>query len=313
MLLLQVLHRPRYGRLKKIIRSSGDRRNVREQEVSRFTHEEVKSGVIYYVARRLPDMVAHDDSFPFLLAAPIFQPARGELQFIVRPESEGEELTATPTASLPPILPGPKDPVGHEGGLIVASPNMSSDYVLIVSMVLGVMVLAVLVIVIVKCRSIQVGREDTRNCKSDLTGAPPVPLPRPPDVLQPTSPHPKHFTSNGSSPTPGNTPLPAPASVLQCKVIPLEPVDSVASSEPDLNSRYPYGVSDEPTEDWSSYDTSELGYPPRTANPMLRRNQYWVWDRAIEQFHTAQPMNLYIIRSVHDLHMWKVEMTVMAY
>jgi chondroitin sulfate proteoglycan 4 len=249
---------------------------VREREVSRFSHEEVKSGVIYYVARRLPDMVAHDDSFTFLLAAPIFQPAHGELQFIVHPEHEGEELASTPTASLPPILPGPKDPVSHEGGLIVASPNMSSDYVLIVSMVLGVMVLAVLVIVIVKCRSIQVGREDTRNCKSDLTGAPPVPLPRPPDVLQPTSPHPKHFTSNGSSPTPGSTALAAPASVLQCKVIPLEPVDSVASSEPDLNSRYPYGVSDEPVEDWSSYDTSELGYPSRTTNPMLRRNQYWV-------------------------------------
>jgi len=271
-----VLHRPRYGRLKKIIRSSGDRRNAREREVSRFTHEEVKSGVIYYVARRLPDQVTHSDGFPFLLAASIFQPARGELRFIICPEREGEELTVTPTASLPPLLPGPKDPVGHEGGFIVASPNMSSDYVLIVSMVLGVMVLAVLVIVMVKCRSIQVGREDTRNCKSDLTSVPPVPLPRPPDVLQPTSPHPKRFTSNGSSPTPGNTPLPAPASVLQCKVIPLEPVDSVASSEPDLNARYPYGVSDEPTEDWSSYDTSELGYQPRTGNPMLRRNQYWV-------------------------------------
>lgn len=272
----QLLHRPRYGRIKKIIRSSGDRRNMREREVSHFTHEEVKSGVIYYVARRLPDLMAHNDSFPFLLAVSIFQPARGELRFIIRPEREGGELTAIPTASLPPILGGPKDPVGHEGGFIVASPNMSSDYVLIVSMVLGVMLLAVLVIIVVKCRSIQVGREDTRNCKSDLTGVPAVPLPRPPDVLQPTSPHPKRFTSNGSSPTPGNTPLPAPASVLQCKVIPLEPVDSVASSEPDLNSRYPYGVSDEPAEDWSSYDTSELGYPHRTANPMLRRNQYWV-------------------------------------
>lgn len=246
---------------------------MREREVTHFTHEEVKSGVIYYVARRLPDAQAHDDSFPFMLAASIFQPAMGELHFTVRPDREGEELTATPTASLPPVLAGPKDPVGHEGGFIVASPNMSSDYVLIVSMVLGVMLLAVLVIVVVKCRSIQAGREDNRNCKTEL---PPVPLPRPPDVLQPTSPHPKRFASNGSSPTPGNTPIPAPASVLQCKVIPLEPVDSVASSEPDLNARYPYGVSDEPTEDWSSYDTSELGYPPRTANPMLRRNQYWV-------------------------------------
>lgn len=32
-------------------------------------------------------------------------------------------------------------------------------------------------------------------------------------------------------------------------------------------------------EDWSSYEASETAYPvrqPAAANPMLRRNQYWV-------------------------------------
>ncbi|XP_068083524.1 chondroitin sulfate proteoglycan 4 [Anabrus simplex] len=274
----QVLRHPRLGRMKKIIRSSGEKRNMKEREVKHFSHEEIKSGVIYYVVRQLPKQESDgaEDSFQFLLAASIFQPALGELRFRVRPEYESDMSVApTMTAPLPPRAAGPRDPEGHEGGLSVASPNMSSDYVLIVSMVLGVVVLAVLVIVVVKCRSVHVGREESRTCKSDLSGVPPVPLPRPPDDLPPTSPRPKRFASNGS-PTPVNNPLPTPAAMLQCKVIPLEPVDSVASSEPDLNSRYPYGVADEPAEDWSSYDTSELAYPPRTTNPMLRRNQYWV-------------------------------------
>ncbi|GLH14437.1 Uncharacterized protein GBIM_18836, partial [Gryllus bimaculatus] len=273
----QVLRRPRHGKIKKIIRSTGEKRTVRERDVIHFSHEEIKSGVIYYVVRRLPDQETDgaDDSFPFLLAASIFQPALGELKFRVRPE-HANDISPIPTVSAahPPRNAGPRSPEGHEGGLTVASPNMSNDYVMIVSMVLGVVILAILVIVVVKCRSVHMGREETRTCKSDLSGMPPVPLPRPPDDLQATSPHPKRFAPPNTSPTPGTTPT--PTAMLQCKVIPLEPVESVASSEPDLNSRYPYGVPDEPTEDWSSYDTSELAYPPRTTNPMLRRNQYWV-------------------------------------
>lgn len=97
----------------------------------------------------------------------------------------------------------------------------------------------------------------------------------------------------------------------QCKVIPLGPlgplggpVDSVTSSEPDLNVnlRYPYGADDTPMplplplpQEWgSSLDPppSLTGLAPSPSdvsfgtlpsqnrsnsnNPMLRRNQYWV-------------------------------------
>lgn len=158
------------------------------------------------------------------------------------------------------------------------------------------------------------GLHDGQNGKSDLTDRAPLPLPRPPDDLMPSSPRPKHFgmpsLSLASTPTPSTLP--------QCKVIPLGqglgqglvhgvghglghglgPVDSVTSSEPDLNVnlRYPYGADDTPQE-WSSFEAaaapsaSDLSFSTGIGTaigtgtgagnqaqpqPMLRRNQYWV-------------------------------------
>ena len=52
----RLIRRPRLGRIRKIVRSSGERSNgtsaVRERDADRFTHEELRSGLIYYVARR---------------------------------------------------------------------------------------------------------------------------------------------------------------------------------------------------------------------------------------------------------------------
>ncbi|XP_054277996.1 chondroitin sulfate proteoglycan 4 [Macrosteles quadrilineatus] len=249
----KVLKKPRFGRLKKIIYSSGEKRTVKEKEVTRFTHEEVRSGVIYYCARRIQE--SQTDSFPFLLAASIFQPAIGEMRFDVVLDTGYPSTTFTPPK--PPRLPGPKPPIGHEG-VEIASPNMSDDYLLVVGMVVGTIILAIIVVMLVRCGSKRA--ESLHSAKSDLNA--PLPLPQPPDELLPLSPHPKRSDSM----TPGSLP--------QCKVIPLGPtMDSVTGSETELNLRYPYGAADE---DWSSYEASEMGYSQRANNPMLRRNQYWV-------------------------------------
>lgn len=251
----KVLKKPRYGKLKKIIRSSGEKRTVKEKEITRFTHEEIRSGVIYYVARRIHDTQA--DMFPFLLSASIFQPAIGEMRFEVIGENGHPPTTFTPPK--PPRLPGPKPPIGHEG-VEIASPNMSDDYLLVVSMVAGTVVLAIIVVMLVRCGSKRA--ESIHHAKGDLNA--PLPLPQPPDELLPMSPQPKRSDSM----TPGSLP--------QCKVIPLGPAglgDSVTESEPELNLRYPYGAADE---DWSSYEASETNFSQRANNPMLRRNQYWV-------------------------------------
>ncbi|XP_046998026.1 chondroitin sulfate proteoglycan 4 [Schistocerca americana] len=292
-----VERRPRLGRIKKIIRSSGEKRKEREREVKQFSHEEVESGVIYYVARALPRLEpgGAEDAFQFVLRASIFQPARGELRFFVRPEMAAGVVSdaasdvgaaVQSTRGPPQPLPGPKSPVSRESEQSSGT-VMSSDYVLIVSMVLGVVVVSVLVAVVVKCRSSRARAAASGRAvqsKVDLSAPPPLPRPPPDDLLPPAPASPsglqrggisaKRFAANGS-PTPLGSGLPPP-SVLQCKVIPLEPVESVAGSDGELNARYPYGVADEPTEEWSSYDASEIAYPPRTNNPMLRRNQYWV-------------------------------------
>lgn len=119
------------------------------------------------------------------------------------------------------------------------------------SMVTGVVILGVAVIVIIKCRSLEV--EELNKEEQCLQ---PIPLPRPPDRLMTSSPPLKQSVDAYTPPT-----LP------QCKVTPLNRV------EIDTHSCYPYGV-EEHTDDWSSCDASDPPCPSK--NIMLRRNQYWV-------------------------------------
>lgn len=98
-----IAQKPMYGKIKKIIRSSGEHRNAREREITYFTHEDIKSGVIYFVPKKATnDVLDIEDSFKFVLAASIFQPAVGEAKILIRKKSKND-------------LPGPNDPESHEG------------------------------------------------------------------------------------------------------------------------------------------------------------------------------------------------------
>ncbi|XP_076221129.1 chondroitin sulfate proteoglycan 4-like protein [Nomia melanderi] len=269
-----VTKKPKYGKIKRIIRSSsssGEKRGTREKEVAKFSHQEVVSGVIYLVCRKIPTLEYDGviDSFAFVLAASIFQPAIGEFEFRVKLDMDEYNIT----------LGGPMDPVGHEGEMAIA-PNMSNDYLLILGMLLGVFLLGVVVIVTIRCRHNRYKHAEEE--KPETTPAVGVmPLPRPPDHLMPATPHLKRFTNDHNS-VAASTPLPvlpAMTSTLpQCKVIPLSPLESITGSEVDVSARYPYGVAD--GDEWSSFDTSDLpcqsATTQRTNNPLLRRNQYWV-------------------------------------
>lgn len=119
-----VLQAPLYAQIRKIIKSTGERRNVLNTLVTTFTHEEVQSGLIYIV---VSDMEVGwnglQDRLGFVLAASIFQPAMGELSIVVRSPLHDNDVDST--------LAGPNDPAGHEGGMHFASPNMTRDYFLI--------------------------------------------------------------------------------------------------------------------------------------------------------------------------------------
>ena len=269
-----IIKKPKFGKIKRIIRSSfssGEKRGTREKEVSKFSHQEVMSGVIYMVCKKIPTMEYDGviDSFAFILAASIFQPAVGEFDFRVKLDMDEYNIT----------LGGPMDPVGHEGEMAIA-PNMSNDYLLILGMLLGVFLLGVVVIITIRCRQNKYKHaEEEKPEPTPAVGV--MPLPRPPDHLMPVIPHVKRYANDHNSVT-ASTPLPVlptmTSTLPQCKVIPLNPLESITGSEMDVSAKYPYGVAD--GDEWSSFDTSDLpcqsSTAQRTNNPLLRRNQYWV-------------------------------------
>ncbi|XP_037868399.1 chondroitin sulfate proteoglycan 4 [Bombyx mori] len=265
-----LLKKPKYGTIKKIIRSSGEKTSAREREIAYFTHEDLKAGVIYFVIKKkLSDLNGFEDSFRFLLATTLFQPAAGEVKIIIGNRQKKN-------------LPGPNDPESHEG-IPVANTETASYYMMILMALLGTVLAIVVIFGLIKCRRI-LARDQNALVKihGQSQGAvAPIPLPRPPDHLMPspsqgTPPIKRYVSSEQSVHTGASTPLPSGGSVA-CKVTPL-----ADAGLPDLNTRYPYGAEDHTdAEDWSSYEASESAYPIRApgvapTNPMLRRNQYWV-------------------------------------
>lgn len=101
-----IIRKPKYGTIKKIIRSSGEKTSAREREVAYFTHEDVKAGVIYFVAKKkINTLNGIEDNFKFLLASTIFQPAGGSVKIFL---GNGQKKN----------IPGPNDPESHEGVLV---------------------------------------------------------------------------------------------------------------------------------------------------------------------------------------------------
>lgn len=273
----------RYCKIKRILRNSGEKRSTREREISKFSHSEIISGVIFVVCKRLivNDIDGLNDNFEFNLSGSIYQPANGVFNIKIKIDPDINNNT----------LEGPMDPVGHEGEMSIA-PNMSQDYIILFSMLFGLFILSLLVVVTIKCRrkkyknstanNISNNNNNMTNKQNEMTptiGV--IPLPRPPDHLMPTTPHLKRFVNDHMDMT-SSTPLPTHSTMTtstlpQCKVIPLNPLESIASSDADVSARYPYGVAD--TDDWSSFDTADLPCSQNTVrrtNPLLRRNQYWV-------------------------------------
>lgn len=117
-----IISRPRYGQIRKVIRSSGEDRNLLNTTVSAFTHEDVINGLIYFVTRDVKISLAVQDQLGFMLAVNTLQPAVGMLKITVRNPSSDDVYST---------LAGPNDPAGHEGGMQFASPNMTRDYFLI--------------------------------------------------------------------------------------------------------------------------------------------------------------------------------------
>ncbi|KAJ8667749.1 hypothetical protein QAD02_009412, partial [Eretmocerus hayati] len=285
----KIIRKPKFARILKIVNktmSSGEKRGIHEEEVSKFSHQHILSGLIYLTCKEVPtdDVRGILDSFDFVLAMPKivtqYQPATSTFDFRIKLVSDYYNNS----------INGPMDPVGHEGELAIA-PNMSDDYTPLLGMLMGVLFLGICVIVTIRCKQTEYKDEEDEDESEEYHDKvePATPsvmtLPRPPDHLLPATPHMKRYTNDhhnnhslGSS-----TPLPPPimpsltSTLPQCKVIPLNPMNSMTGSEIDVSARYPYGVSE--ADEWSSFETSACPSQTSqrtTSNPLLRRNQYWV-------------------------------------
>ena len=265
--------KPQFGKLRKIRRSTGDVENVNDKDVTSFTYKEMKSGIIYYVARKFPSTAFSgvNDSFEYILTTKTAQPAQG-----VVPVEIFSSIRSGDDSSQPDIV-------------LADSSFLPFDHLLLVAILIVVILFLIILILLIKCRS---------SNKKKSKGDPPQ-LPRPPDFMTMNNTRSMYTPSDNESlpVTQSSTPLPVLSNVPHCKVIPIgldihdsDPEDMIDMREEAREQMLRYGYTDDP-ESWTSSIgdimgtipemsySSTLAQPqhiPPKINPLLRRNQYWV-------------------------------------
>lgn len=269
-----ISRKPQFGKLRKIRRSTGDVENVNDKDVTSFTYKEMKSGIIYYIARKFPPGFNRiNDTFEYILTTKNAQPAQGVVVVEIQsPNRTGEDYV--------PEIPAPD------------LAFLPFDIMCLLAILLGVILFFILIILIIKCRP-------SKKVKKDSTKDNPPHLPRPPDFMTMNNTRSMYTPSdNESLPiTQSSTPLPVLSNVPHCKVIPIGQLDIQDSDPEDMidmreDAREQmlrgYGYSEGP-ESWTSsigdvgtipeVSYSSIAQPqhiPPKINPLLRRNQYWV-------------------------------------
>lgn len=146
---------PRLGRIKKVSRRA--RRSGRSYQVNEFTHDDIRNGKIYYVARKLrlrPGEPLHDTLHYILLApAPDVQPAQGTLTItlvstIMEDAAEGRQLLP----GLPHEERSPASPSRPHPELTLDS-GINKDYFLLAVVIAGILVILILIVIAVRCSS----------------------------------------------------------------------------------------------------------------------------------------------------------------
>ena len=135
-----ILTFPRLGKIKRIIRTSRRRegRSLRDRQVSYFTHEDLRNGVIYFVGANTPLSRNTTDGFRYRLEAPGVQPAVGRFDFLV-----AQSGVVTPWQPLPNVTPT---------GQVTVPVATRKDIVIATSVVASLLLIIICAIIIVKCR-----------------------------------------------------------------------------------------------------------------------------------------------------------------
>lgn len=276
---ITITRKPDQGKIKKIIRNSGDVEHQNDKEITSFTYKELKSGVIYFIARDLPHEVASvNDYFEYILQIKTVQPGQGfvpiEIHRAVKRNPNGNGS-------------------GDDVDMATYNGSFPINYLFILFTLAAMIVLVLVLILFIRCHS--------RNRKTTMDKGFPPHLPRPPDFL-PVNSNRLYASSDADESMPvtaSSTPLPILSSIPHCKVIPIGGIEDSESDEMidlnmDLNQHqmpcYPYG---DDNDEWSSSCdvANEVNYTTiaqsqlqqqqqrqrnQRSNPLLRRNQYWV-------------------------------------
>ncbi|CAG0902013.1 unnamed protein product [Darwinula stevensoni] len=281
----RVLRRPTLTRLKVVQKRPS--RAIKTQLV--FSQQDLEERRVYLIGKKqgAPIITSMVDSWDYLLVARDVQPAYGTVKFLVHPEARKEEGQMTP--SINSVVDN------HDQAVLVRTgPQITKDSWLIASIVSGVVILAVFIIIGIKCtmrrKQIQAIRRQQQKeqehqfktsslyFNGDVTDFDNMSLPHPYEMGTlprsycdyPSSPRiiraykgqgPRSFSSDTES---ACQELGGSSNIPQCKVTPLCSGDVSGNPNCDIP-----GCSEE-----CCSDPDHLGFKP--SNPMLRKNQYWV-------------------------------------
>ncbi|KAL1375850.1 hypothetical protein pipiens_017241 [Culex pipiens pipiens] len=287
---ITITRRPKYGRLRKIVRSSGLDyiEQPSDKDILSFTYKELKSGVIYYVARKFnQDFQSINDNFEYTLSTKTAQPGQG-------------------TVPIEIYSPSRNSHDNNDVDIVTAESQIPYDYLIAGCAAIATILILVMIIILLRCRS-------SGSSKDHPDKDHPPSLPRPPDFMTLNN---RMYTpsENDSLPvTNASTPLPIMSSIPHCKVIPIgldnslqldsEPEEDMMDIHGELlqhgnNLNYPYG---DEGDEWSSscevgpdvnyatvaqqqqllpqqhqLQSAQQQQAQQQPNPLLRRNQYWV-------------------------------------
>ncbi|XP_054715288.1 chondroitin sulfate proteoglycan 4-like [Uloborus diversus] len=162
---------PRYGVLRKSFSKGLSKRSTYKS--FEFTHEDVVKEKIFFVGKDMELKGNVVDSFEYILTAPSVQPAKGKFILNIQPSltptstsiPHYEYVTPSIKPQPPPLVPDigrtVTTPSDSTGG--VYQPSISNDHLLIAGVILGVIIVSLVIVIVIKCRSIRNERDKKRS------------------------------------------------------------------------------------------------------------------------------------------------------
>ncbi|XP_074651555.1 chondroitin sulfate proteoglycan 4-like [Tubulanus polymorphus] len=302
----ELLKLPRLGRIvrsrKRVVR---DANSNDFDAIKSFTHRDVVNNVIFYETKPLSNMAAKQDKFAFKIDAEFAQPAIEMLVINVSPPPDEPNLTkAVSISTTTPPSPSAVEPTDIKE---VKGFGIGHDQLLIIFLVVGLVLIAAVILILVKCIhkprkkrvqdnkkvAPQTGFEQPNSLESSQVGSRAGTLTLPPpaynnrDVPRIRVTHDPPSLSSDPSPysvTPQRSRTPSEVTgygdtirKAPVRVTPLYDMEETQVKTPIGHGsiRSNRSPTDHVTFEWEACDPDLLQHV-RTTNPVLKDSKYWV-------------------------------------